>query len=138
MSQGSKTVIQDPTCIAIVICNEVIEDKRTNNKTLVGLFNQINVPGFPAVHGRLFVMGSFTDGMGECDLSFRLSDPDNNEIVKVNGRLKFEDPLAVRDIVFEMHGVPFKREGSHSVEVWIGDKYRTCRRFQVVKMEGLT
>jgi len=43
-------------CLAIIICNEVIEDKRTNNKTLVGLFSRIGTKAVPCVHPRMFVM----------------------------------------------------------------------------------
>ena len=60
----NKPIREKPTCIAIIICNEVIEDKRTNNKTLVSLFNGISTPSLPAAHPRLFVMASFTSGSG--------------------------------------------------------------------------
>jgi len=42
------------------------------------------------------------------------------------------------DAVFELRGVPLKREGSHTVEVWANDQYLAGRRFLVSKAEGLT
>ena len=39
-------------CVSLIVCNEVIEDKRSGNKTLVGLFNGIMTPRLPASHPR--------------------------------------------------------------------------------------
>src|SRR4029450_1227465 len=67
--------IEKPFCIAIIICNEVIEDKATSNKTLVSIFNTIGTPGLPCQHPRMFVMASFTDGRGRWPISFRITGP---------------------------------------------------------------
>lgn len=127
-----------PECIAIVICNEIIEDKRTNNKTLVGLFNQITVPQLPATYARMFIMGSFTDGRGDWDISFRISDPDHIEIMRLDGKGHFEDPLGVIDVVFDIQGLLLTRQGIHFVDVFINGEQKVGRRFIVRKTEGLT
>ncbi len=49
---------EKPICVSLIICNEVIEDKRSGNKTLVGLFNSVMAPALPVVHPRMFVMAS--------------------------------------------------------------------------------
>ena len=131
MPEGSDKQIEKPRCIAIVICNEIIEDKRTNSKTLVSLFNQIYVHALPATHPRMFIFGSFSEGRGEWPIGFRISDPEDKEIMKVEGQAKFIDPLGVLDIVFEVRGLPIKRDGAHFVDVVIGGKQEVGRRFNV-------
>ena len=129
---------EKPTCIAIVICNEVIEDKRTNNKTLVGIFNRIQTPQLPALHFRMFIMASLTNGIGNWPITFRISDPSGKEILKLTGEGNFADPLAVLDIVVEVRGMQITKEGVHFVDLCVGDGYDQMaqRRFFVERVKG--
>lgn len=120
-----------PRCIAVLICNEVIEDVRTRSKTLVGLFDTIHAHSLPAVHPRMFIMAQFTDGVGEWPVSFRISGPENDEIALLDGTAKITDPLSVLDIVFDLHGLPLRTEGVHFVDVHIAGEHAAGRRFNV-------
>ena len=117
--------------MAIVICNEIIEDKRSNNKTLVGLFNGIRTQQLPSAHPRMFVMASFTSGLGRWPVKFRIVDPSNNEIVRMEGEENFENLLEVRDLVFELLGLPLSEEGTYVVDVIVGGTPVAERRFAV-------
>src|SRR5919198_1052031 len=99
---------ESPSCVAIVICNEVIEDKWTNNKTLVGLFNSIAAPGLPAHHHRMFIMVSLTDGRGEWPV-----------LLAIEGR-----------------GLPLPEAGEYHVGLFCGGRPLASRRFTVVRGEG--
>jgi len=120
-----------PRCIAIAICNEIIEDVRTHNKTLVSLFNAVHASSLPAVHPRMYVMGSFTDGQGRWPILLRISDPDNEEMMKVEGEVEFQDPLGVCDLVFEILNLPLRKPGVHFVDVFAGGEHIAGRRFTV-------
>jgi hypothetical protein len=125
-----------PICVAIVICNEVIEDKRTNNKSLIGLFNSIVTTAFPAQHARMFVMVSLTDGRGEWPLSLVIRGPSGEPIFQSDGKLRFDDPLAVLDIVAELRMLPLPEAGEYRLEVVCGGELVASRRFNVVQAEG--
>jgi len=123
-----------PISVALVICNEVIEDKRTNNKTLVGLFNGIIVHGLPAMHPRMFIMASLTCGIGRWPLELRLVSPNNEPILKMNSVIDFTDPNAVNDMVLELRNIPLVEEGQYIVDVLAGTEPIAERRFFVKLM----
>jgi len=122
-------------CVAIVICNEIIEDKRTSNKTLVSLFNSIGVPALPATHPRLFLMASLTNLREDLPVSFSIKEPSGREILRVNGTVgSGGDPLAVVDLVVEVLGLPIGEVGVHFVDVLTGDALLGSRRFTVNRL----
>ena len=124
-----------PVCVAIVICNEIIEDKRTSNKTLVSLFNSIGVPNLPAAHPRLFLMASLTNLREELPISFSIKSPSGREIMRVDGGASSGgDPLAVIDLVVEVLGLTIGEEGVHFVDVLTGDALLGSRRFNVHRL----
>ena len=110
-----------PVCVAIIICNEIIEDKRTSNKTLVSLFNSVGVPALPATHPRLFLMASLTNLRDDLPIVFSVKGPSGREVLRVNGQAgSGRDPLAVVDLVVEVLGLPLAEEGVHFVDVLYG------------------
>jgi hypothetical protein len=122
---------EQPICIAVVICNEIVEDKRTNNKTLVSLFNEIGVVQLPTVHPRMFLMASLTNGVGRYSLSFRIKGPSDRELARFDGEAVFPDPLIVVDFVVEIQGLHIEEEGTYFVDVLSGDYPLGHRRFNV-------
>ena len=137
MPEQSQATREQPQCIAIIICNDVIEDKRSNNKTLVGLFNGVMTQGLPCTHPRMYVMASLTGGAGRWPISFRIYSPNNQEILRAEGEEVFSDPLEVRDFVLELLNVPLSEEGVHFVNIFSGNTLLSGRRFtvQVIKQE---
>ena len=123
-----------PEPIALIICNEVIEDKRTNNKTLVGLFNRIYVADIPATHPRMFIVASLTGLTGTVPISFRISSP-TTEIARLNGKAESDDPEAVLDVVVELRDLPISELGTHSIEVLANDVPIARRRFEIAGAE---
>jgi hypothetical protein len=128
-------ITESPICVAIVLCNEVIEDKRTNNKTLVGLFNVINTSQLPAVHPRMFVMASLTNLRGRQKIVFSLKNPNNEEFARIEGEAASDDPLAVLDIVVELMGLPINFEGTHYIDILADNDLLSSRRFTVARIQ---
>jgi hypothetical protein len=120
-----------PVCVAIVICNEVIEDVRTRNKTLVSLFNAIHVETLPANHPRCFLMASLTNLKGQIPLTFVIRTPSDKELMKMEGAIGSDDPLQVLDVVVEVRGLPLEETGVYMVDVFAGRTHLGNRRFQV-------
>ena len=123
-----------PGCISIIICNEVIEDKRTNNKTLVSLFNNISVNSFPCIHPRLFLMSSFANGEGSWPFSVVVRSPSGKELIRNSGTLTINDPLSVLDVVMEIRGLELTEEGAYFVDVIVEETVLAYRRFVVRKV----
>jgi hypothetical protein len=129
---------EQPMCIAVVICSDIIEDRRTGNKTLVNLFNGIGVSQVPIFHSRMFLMASLTNAIGRFKLTFRIKDPSDRELARFDGDAVFPDPLSVVDIVVELQGLQIIQEGIHFVDVLSGDHPLGHRRFNVYPMAPRT
>jgi hypothetical protein len=125
-----------PTCVAIIVCNEVIEDKWTNNKSLIGLFNSVSAQQLPAHHPRMFVMVSLTDGRGEWNVVINITGPSLQPLFKAEGHMRFDDPIAVHDLVVEVRGLPLPEDGEYAVELTCGGRFLVSRRFTVVRDSG--
>jgi hypothetical protein len=120
-----------PICVALIICNEVIEDKRTGNKTLVSLFNGIATGQLPATHPRMYLMASLTSGLGTWEFSFRITSPGGREILRMQNTLHFSDPLAVHDLIVELRNLPLEEEGVYFVDLLMDETPMANRRFNV-------
>ena len=121
-----------PRCMALLVCNDVIEDKRTNNKTLVGLFNRITAPRLPTKHPRLYIFISITDFSGTAPLAVRISSP-SKEVMTLNGELKCEDAAAVADIVLELQALPLEEPGRYHIELIVSGMPIADRFFHVTE-----
>ncbi len=132
MTEDDKPIRRDrPKCVALLICNEIIEDIRSRSKTLVSLFNTIVMPSLPAHHPRMFILGQFVGSVGTWPVVFRVLDPDLQQIFGVEGQAKITDPLGVLDIVFDVQMLPLQKEGVYFLEVIIDGHPDAERRFNV-------
>jgi len=129
MEEGANIPLGDwPVCLAVIICDQVIEDRRSGNKTLVGLFNSINARQFPCVHPRCFVLASLTGFKGQLPVSIRVRSP-RQEIARINGQLASDNPGVVADIVVALEGLPLEVEGEYSIDVYVREELIASRKF---------
>lgn len=130
-----------PTCITLLVCHEVIEDIRSRNKSVIGIFNQITAPSAPGMHPPVAVLLSLNGGRGKAPLTLSWRNDTTNELVmQLKGEVDFSqvEPMAVVDLVFNLPGLPFKEFGLHSFEVASGGVPLQVRRVMVRKAEGAT
>jgi len=110
-----------PKCISINICDYVIEDARTRNKSLIGLFNQISAFEFPARHPRFVFVASLVDGRGQTPLIVEIGPEEGPPSVRVEGGVEWSNPLAVVDLVFDINGIVFTAPGPHFARICTPD-----------------
>jgi hypothetical protein len=121
-----------PVCVAIVLCNDCIEDKRTNNKTLIGLFNAITAQSMPVMHSRMVVMASITNASKTLAMVLSIRSPSGEESAHIEAPFPATDPLAAYDIVFELNGVVLTEPGTYNVDLLCDGAYLGGRRFDVI------
>jgi hypothetical protein len=122
-----------PIVVATMLCNEVIEDVRSRNKSAIGIFNAVNTAVLPAVHPRMFVFVSVTNVKGFGEFSIVLRSPSGKALVDIQGQIEQADPVAVYDLVVELLGVPLEEEGVHFVDVMHKGTILGGRRFTVLQ-----
>jgi hypothetical protein len=123
-----------PSGLAIVVCDQIIEDKATNKKSLIGIFNNIASQTFPCRHPQLSVFVSLTEGRGNYDARLRIANEEaGTTITEVKGQIQLPDVNLVAELAFNFLGLEFASPGLYSIEFYCDDALVLERRFHVVK-----
>ncbi len=129
-----------PVCLALVLCDTVIEDTRSHNKSLINMFNGVLTPAVPVRHDKMCAFAVFSGGRGRVPIALRLCYDKDYEVdlLKLGGTVQFpqNDPNAVVDIVFEIRGFVFPKFGHYTFELVTGGIPLMTRRFSVSKPPG--
>ena len=127
-----------PECLALILCEQVIQDRQTNNLTLVNTFNTISVvfpEKEPPRFARLAVFVSLTGGHGTSKGKMIIKEPNGDEISHGEGPVAFPSPAAAVELTFDIRGLPLPREGQYAIEFWCGEDLVRQRQFQVVALK---
>jgi len=125
-----------PIGLALVICDQIIEDKFTSKKSLIGVFNQIGAQNFPCRHPQACVFVSVTDGRGKCAARLRIVHDESEHVVaEVNGHIQFPDVHTVVELVFGLRDLAFPDPGVYAIEFYCDDALVLERRFHVVHVK---
>ncbi len=121
-----------PTLVSFLICDLVIDDKLSNKKSAIGIFNTILVPKVPAIIHQMAILASVTEIAGRVELEIRLMrDTDDAVLFSGKGNVEAPNPLAIVDLLFAMQGVKIPDAGQYAFEILSGGELLGRRRFQV-------
>jgi len=123
-------------CLAIIICESVVEDHRTHNKCILNAYNRITSASYPARQDRLTVFISLTDGRDDQPFKVQFIGPDGDIVTEAGGQVRFPDPLAVVDLVLDLRGFPIAMAGNYEVRALVCDTIVGQRRFSAVEAGG--
>lgn len=122
-----------PTLVSLLICDQVIDDKLSNKKSAIGLFNMILVNQMPTQINSMTVLASLTEIRGRSAVELRLvRDADNLVIFSTKGHVEAPNPLATVDLVFAMQGVRLSDAGQYAFELLADMEMLGRRRFQII------
>lgn len=122
----------EPIVLGMIICDTVIEDKITNKKTLIGLFNRINSPKVPCIHPCVNVFLSLTEGIGEYECKLRCVDVTTDKTtLELGGKINFQGIKEIIELNFELRGVVFPNFGEYRFEFLCNSDPLISRRFLV-------
>lgn len=122
-----------PQCLALIVCDLVIEDQRSGNKSLIGLFNTIAAQTLP-VGKRLFVFMSVSGMDRFVPFTLRLNGP-QGKLAEMNmqpGENKPTQSDIVHDIVIEIPNMVLPQAGAYTFELWQGDVLLAKRGFNLL------
>ncbi|MFH1037487.1 MAG: hypothetical protein V1789_02315 [PVC group bacterium] len=124
--------------LALIVCDEVIEDKKTSKKSLIGMFNRIVVKEFPCKHPRLHVFVSLTGGRGEHKVDLRcINQSTRKPLFGATGKIGFNNPNAIIEVDFDLQNAVFPEPGNYAFEFLCDDEWVLDRPFVVVKREEI-
>ena len=121
-----------PLPLAMVVCDSVIDDRKTGKKSLIGIFSNISAMKVPAIHSRLNVFISLTEGCGEYAASLKCLNVDQNKpIAELNGPITFHSPSQIIEFNFELLGLPFTSFGNYRFDFFCNGELVISRKFTV-------
>ena len=118
-----------PKHLAMLLCDYLILDAETHNKSLIGIFNRVNFSKFSVRHDRMHIFVALTDGHGEYTASLKIKSSTGKELLSLNGKVDMRDPLGVAEINFNIRGLVIPEPGRYFVEFWCDRELIVDRHF---------
>lgn len=125
---------ETPIGKAIILCDRVITEEGTLNKTIISTFNTIGAKNFPCLHQSLAVYVALTNAMGPKEVRLLLKRGEE-VLSSVGGRVPFDGPNNVVELIFNFKNTPFTEPGLYTFEVQADGEYIMETRFNVTKTE---
>lgn len=121
-------------CLAIILCESVVDDARTHNKSIQNTFNTIWAKSFPAEHDRFTVFVSLTGIHGRQDFKVRVAqitkdEPEGKPLLDLGGKIKSPDPWHVVDLTLDMRRILIPQAGDYEIRVCVAGDQVGVRRF---------
>lgn len=121
-----------PEVLAFVLCDDVITDRETGKRSIIGTFSTIHVRRIPALHHRMAIYIALTEGRGEQLLRIVISHIESEKtVVQVQGKLNVKDPNAVGEFGVRIVPLPLPEVGTYAVDLYTNDELLKTRRFRV-------
>ena len=118
-------------CLSCILCELVIQDQETKNRSLINMFNHVMVAQLPARMHRLSILVSITDGRGQSQGKLEIVDPEGAPVIRGVNPVVFRDPTVIFDLCYEFRDVVFHKEGRHNINFWLGDDLVVMRPFTI-------
>ena len=113
-----------PVLVAMLVCDTAIQEGTSKKYTLVGVFSEINVQTFPAIHGTAWLYAKLIGCEGEYSTKIdfvRVSD--QRVLVSGEGKLIARDRQASVECVSNLPGLPLEIPGEYEFRLWMNDRF---------------
>jgi len=137
MAAGEGTDIQGPlpVLLAMLVCEQVITDKDTNKKSLIGIFDQLHIREFPASFS-MTVFARIADAKGKYSLKLELAHLQDDKIVEEShGFADIENRTSTHDLLFNLP-IVIPKEGFYEFRLYANNAYLGRAAFQAVHERG--
>lgn len=120
----------DPICLSFIVCEKLIHDAITNQRSVVGIVSQLHGTKFPIITAPLWLFGEITSCHGQSVLNFEIVDVDDARppVFSAEVVINIENPLAVSQFAFRTHPLTFPEPGDYRVRLICSNRYLLERR----------
>jgi len=119
-------------CMSLVLCDTVIEDTRSKNRSLINMFNTVFAYQMPFILPHMAIMASVTNIRSKTMMTVSIKDPELRILFEATGELVASDPTQIVDLVVELRNLRLETFGTHFVDVSAHGLVVNGRRFEVV------
>lgn len=122
-----------PVPLGMLVCDSIIEDRRTGKKSLIGLFSTVTTPQMPCVLAHFGVFITMTEGIGEYSCRLLCSYAADDAVLgETNGNVRFNDRREVVEIALDVRGLSLARYGEYRFDFYCGGGLLISRMITVV------
>ncbi len=129
--------IPPPVLLSVIICERVIIDRISNQHSIIGAFETISAPAYPARHARLAFFCQLTNGRGKTKIDIKLVDVEEEDKLLFQGAVEqeFGDIRQVANLTFDIGGIVFPHPGEYRFQIYAGTEFLGERRIICRKIE---
>ena len=112
-----------PLLVAALVCDAGVVDPNTGKKTLVGVFDRVEVETFPT---RLAMSLYFkvTDAEGRYKVEIRYIQADTDEtLAGIRGEFQSADRLKSSDFIMQCPPLPIPEAGRYAFQFWVNSLF---------------
>jgi hypothetical protein len=111
-------MIQRPTAVGLILCQQAIIEEETRNVTLVNSFAELRVDAFPSSPQRFTVFAILTDGLGDMTLELDIARLDTLESIYARSwRATWTNPLRAVRFLARVGSCTFPTPGRYQVSL---------------------
>jgi len=130
--------IPPPILLSVIICDQVIIDAVTRNPSIIGAFETITAPKYPARHSRLAFFCQLTNGRGKTKISIKLVDVQREDEIMFEQTVEqeFKDVRQIANFAFNIGGIVFPHPGEYRFQIYggtelLGERRIICREIEL-------
>ncbi|MEM8885096.1 MAG: hypothetical protein AAGD14_13590 [Planctomycetota bacterium] len=121
-----------PSVKAILICDQVIHELGSNKKSLIGIFEEVHLPQFPAPYPRIAVYVNLTDANGEYELEMRLLTETGDQVgAGKTPKVNIENPLATCEFALQVQNLVLPKPGQFEFQIFANGEFLASKTFRV-------
>lgn len=125
-------IIHLPTVIGLIVCEQVIVEKETNNLSLINCFIRRKVSAFPSDPQKFAVVAFMTDGSGTIPMELTITESETFEIVERQSvAIAFPSRLHEVRFLFRWTECVFPAEGEYDICLLTRDALLAQHRIHV-------
>ena len=120
-----------------IICDDVIQDKRTGKFVLHGLFANISCSRIPHVHPRFFIVNGWCNGEGTFKQRTKVVSASNKTLIEDRyTEFELKTSRAKHTIIAQFNNVVFSTEGVYWIEIYLAEELVMRYPFEIIKISS--
>lgn len=113
-----------PSVVAMLICDQIINEQFTNKKSLIGVFDNFNSLTFPVGIPRLAVYVKLADAVGDYLFKLRIVKlKDESLIAEVGIQARITDATQYSELALNLPSIPLPEPGKYEFQLYAGENF---------------